>query len=124
MPAAQRPAGRRPASPGRADVTDVLVAPRSLGPNGVNLSDKRPGAPVPMAEFVHLDSLRRNHHDATNRKHADIALLERVTQASRAQLEQECDEAGLPHAGRSDDNLRRFLLAWLRQEVAQPLMRS
>ncbi len=48
------------------------------------------------------------------RKFDDIALADRVMRADRAALVTECDALGLSHEGRSDDELRRGVLRYLR----------
>jgi hypothetical protein len=61
-----------------------------------------------------FSGLLRAQHDAQERKHREIELLDRITRAERPALEAEAEGLGITHAGQNDAQLRRTLLTWHR----------
>lgn len=64
----------------------------------------------------HLDSLQRAHHDARQRKFHELQWFDRAMHATLEELQREFERIGVSTEGRDLDNMRRFILAWWRQE--------
>ena len=64
-----------------------------------------------------LRGLMLEQYDSPEHRRQDVALIERLSDAGRIELEEEAERLGITHGGRSDFDLRLLLLAWHRNGV-------